>query len=301
MGGRRDMKVLIIDADPSFRTWAVATIRDMGLEPLVCENSWRAWRPIDQSQPGVILLGPTLQDNEREQFLGHAAELEKKPQSHPAQIVVALPQSVTAADQHRLIDLGAHDFLTLPCTKQQLRARIQMAAERQHALGDPNNTSALPEATEPAQVRASMNQCRAETRCRLALEKMPMLVMALDASGRIAAWNEKCERLTGFSAAEVVGRTSAYEKMFGMPGDGVAARFPGPEQGEQESKWKIVDRRGKRHTIEWSWQYHLQASSAGKTSPAEGTVWAIGRVVTTPTSSEVASSNLSLVSSPRSR
>ncbi|MCE5247329.1 PAS domain S-box protein, partial [bacterium] len=41
-------------------------------------------------------------------------------------------------------------------------------------------------------------------RLRLMLERMPALVCAFDAEGRAAMWNDECERVTGYLAAEVV-------------------------------------------------------------------------------------------------
>ena len=52
---------------------------------------------------------------------------------------------------------------------------------------------------EAAQLRAE------ESRLRLMLERMPALVCAFDAEGRAAMWNDECERVTGYAAAEVVG------------------------------------------------------------------------------------------------
>jgi len=53
-----------------------------------------------------------------------------------------------------------------------------------------------------------------EGRLRRVVEDMPVLMDAFDAEGNILLWNKECERLTGFSADEIVGNPRAMELLY---------------------------------------------------------------------------------------
>src|SRR5687768_6326478 len=44
-----------------------------------------------------------------------------------------------------------------------------------------------------------------ESRLRIVLENMPVMLFAIDEEGRCIAWNKESERITGYSQAEVLG------------------------------------------------------------------------------------------------
>ncbi len=48
-----------------------------------------------------------------------------------------------------------------------------------------------------------------EQRLRGVLENMPVMLTAFDAEGNIIVWNRECERVTGYSAAEIIGNPQA--------------------------------------------------------------------------------------------
>ncbi|TGD99039.1 putative bifunctional diguanylate cyclase/phosphodiesterase [Methylobacterium nonmethylotrophicum] len=71
----------------------------------------------------------------------------------------------------------------------------------------------------------------------------------LDPDGRVAAWNPGAEQLTGYRAAEVIGRTFAYGE---APGEGEAALAAAREAGRYETEGWWPRRDGSRfwaHTI----------------------------------------------------
>lgn len=49
---------------------------------------------------------------------------------------------------------------------------------------------------------------------RLALENFPVMVDAFDNNGNIAAWNRECERVTGYTAEEIIGNPRAMELLY---------------------------------------------------------------------------------------
>jgi len=52
-----------------------------------------------------------------------------------------------------------------------------------------------------------------ERRLRTIIEGMPVLMDAYDEHGLIVAWNSECERVSGYSAAEMIGNPNAMETL----------------------------------------------------------------------------------------
>src|SRR5271155_4690463 len=46
------------------------------------------------------------------------------------------------------------------------------------------------------------------------LQGMPVLMDAFDDDGCIVVWNAECERVSGYSAAEMIGNPLAFEKLY---------------------------------------------------------------------------------------
>lgn len=63
------------------------------------------------------------------------------------------------------------------------------------------------DATEQMRMQAELRA--SEERLRLIVQKMPIMITALDRDGNIAFWNEECERVTKYSAEEIVGNPHA--------------------------------------------------------------------------------------------
>lgn len=125
-------------------------------------------------------------------------------------------------------------------------------------------------------LRVSESHLRAsEQKFRGIVENMPVMMTALDDQGLICTWNRECERVTGFSAAQVIGNPKAYEWMF-------------PEREYQRRLFREISRRegefrswvwdlrcsdGKTKSIEWS--------SVSRRVPIAGwATWVIGVDVT---------------------
>lgn len=56
-----------------------------------------------------------------------------------------------------------------------------------------------------------------EERMRLAVQNLPVMVDAVDETGTIIMWNRECERVTGYSAEEMIGNPHAFELLFPDP------------------------------------------------------------------------------------
>ncbi|HET9961540.1 MAG TPA: CheR family methyltransferase [Nitrospiraceae bacterium] len=53
-----------------------------------------------------------------------------------------------------------------------------------------------------------------ESRLMKLLDSMPVMVAALDEQGKIIAWNKECERVTGYTAEEIVGRPDGLKWLY---------------------------------------------------------------------------------------
>ncbi len=86
------------------------------------------------------------------------------------------------------------------------------------------------------------------------IDRMPVLLDAFDERGEIALWNRECERVTGYTAGEIVGNGRAMELLY--PDPGYRARMmeqwmarPGSYRDWQ---WELTCKDGSRRTIAWS-------------------------------------------------
>jgi len=106
---------------------------------------------------------------------------------------------------------------------------------------------------------------------RLVLDGLPVLVNAVDRAGLFAFWNRECERVTGYTSAEVVGST-----------DVLALIYPDPVQRERMAElWRNPGRSFRDVETELTTKFgsvrHVIWSSLSLTYPVDGwDVWTVG-------------------------
>ncbi len=116
---------------------------------------------------------------------------------------------------------------------------------------------------------------QSERRLRLALENMPFLMYAFDSEGKVAMWNRECERVTGYSASEVLGRRGVMERLFPdkEARAGVIAAWNAPDAEFREREWEVTCADGSVKLIAWS--------NISRLVPIPGwLVWGVGVDVT---------------------
>lgn len=85
------------------------------------------------------------------------------------------------------------------------------------------------------------------------LQGMPVLMDAFDGDGCIVVWNAECERVAGYSAAEIVGNRSALEMLY----PDIEYRKFMLEQAKRRrdedysSVWELTAKDGTPKTVEW--------------------------------------------------
>ncbi|PSB57213.1 hypothetical protein C7B77_09135 [Chamaesiphon polymorphus CCALA 037] len=93
-----------------------------------------------------------------------------------------------------------------------------------------------------------------EEHLRQILQQMPVMLDAFDADGNIICWNQECERITGFSAEEVVGNPSIMELFY--PGAAYRQQMMAAwaERGNDYRNWEwdVTCKDGTICTISWS-------------------------------------------------
>ena len=104
------------------------------------------------------------------------------------------------------------------------------------------------------QVRTEIELRQSEERLRLLAQHMPVMLDALDADGTIIVWNRECERVTGYSAAEIVGNPRAWEILYP---DAADCHVIEAEKSVYCSNYRNVERQitckdGSVKTIAWS-------------------------------------------------
>lgn len=116
-----------------------------------------------------------------------------------------------------------------------------------------------------------------ERRLRLTLENLPVMVDALDKDGRMLLWNHECERVTGYSAEEMVGNPQALELLYPDPSyrEQMALALKdtlGSDPGPRRREWQITCKDGTHKTIAWSVNTQIRIPGYD--------VWGIGEDVT---------------------
>jgi two-component system cell cycle sensor histidine kinase/response regulator CckA len=93
-----------------------------------------------------------------------------------------------------------------------------------------------------------------EARLRRILEGMPIMLDAFDERGNLAAWNQECQRVTGYSAAEMVGNPRAIELLYPDRAYRERMHREWSQRGNNyyHWEWNLTCKDGSVRTISWS-------------------------------------------------
>jgi PAS domain S-box-containing protein len=93
-----------------------------------------------------------------------------------------------------------------------------------------------------------------EEQLRLVLQNMPVMMDAFDANGNIIIWNRESERVTGYSAQEMVGNPKAMELLYPNSDYRQQMMAAWVEQGNdyRDWEWEITGKDGSIKVISWS-------------------------------------------------
>lgn len=116
---------------------------------------------------------------------------------------------------------------------------------------------------------------RSEARFRSILENMPVMLDAFDQKGNIIAWNQECERVTGYTAAEVMGNPSIMQQLYPNTHYCQQQTSQWNQKGDdyRNWEWELTCKDGSIRTIAWS-------NIAAKVPVPGWATWGIGVDVT---------------------
>lgn len=89
---------------------------------------------------------------------------------------------------------------------------------------------------------------------RSILQHMPVMIDAFDARGLIVAWNQECERVTGYTAEEILGNPKAMEMLYPDTGYREQMVRQWRERGDDyyNWQWKMTAKDGSVKIVLWS-------------------------------------------------
>ena len=93
-----------------------------------------------------------------------------------------------------------------------------------------------------------------EERLRQVVQHMPVMLDAFDEDNRILVWNRECERVTGYTAGEIIGASDVLEILY--PNKGYLSRVLSEcaRRGEEFYNWEVdlTRKDGAVRTVAWS-------------------------------------------------
>lgn len=129
---------------------------------------------------------------------------------------------------------------------------VEIAANRLTFAGRSAGIALITDVTEQRQAETAVRQ--SEARMRRVLENMPVLLDAFDETGGVLVWNEECERVTGYSAEEIVGNPNAMDLLYPDLSYRQQMIKQWSERGNNYRSWEwdLISKDGTAKTIAWS-------------------------------------------------
>ncbi|XGV99408.1 MAG: PAS domain S-box protein [Leptolyngbya sp. BL-A-14] len=95
---------------------------------------------------------------------------------------------------------------------------------------------------------------RSEDRLQQILQNMPVMLGAFDEQNKMIVWNHECERVTGFSAAEIIGNPQAMTLLYPDTTYRQQMLEQWADRGNdyRDWEWEITCRDGSVKTVAWS-------------------------------------------------
>jgi PAS domain S-box-containing protein len=93
-----------------------------------------------------------------------------------------------------------------------------------------------------------------ENRLRRVIQDMPVMLNAMDKDGRLVAWNRECERVTGYSAEEMIGNPRAVEMLYPDPAYRQQVLEEWADRGGDFRNWEmeLTGKDGSTRIVSWT-------------------------------------------------
>jgi PAS domain S-box-containing protein len=90
-----------------------------------------------------------------------------------------------------------------------------------------------------------------EARLLRIMDALPVMIAALDEAGRFVSWNRECERVTGYSASEMVGNPLGFALLFPDEKSRAQALAARSRESAPMDPWQITRKDGVVRTVRW--------------------------------------------------
>jgi PAS domain S-box-containing protein len=106
--------------------------------------------------------------------------------------------------------------------------------------------------TERKRAEEALQQ--SEERLRLVLQKMPIMMDVFDEENNIIVWNQECERVTGYTADEIINNPKAMELLYPDPDylQSMTSEWSKRGYDYRNWEWNVTCKDGTVKTIAWS-------------------------------------------------
>jgi PAS domain S-box-containing protein len=200
------------------------------------ENVAAALAAMDDKSYDCILCDYLMDDTDGVQFLH---DLRSRGAATPFILLTGHGNETVAAQALRG---GADDYFTkeesLARCDRLVRSIKNLIKARKH---------------DETRKRAIEDLRLSEERLRQVVSNMPIMMDAFDERGVIVVWNKECERVTGYSAAEIVGNPDAMHLLY--PDKAYLQRMMGEWQKRGQYyrnwEWNVTCKDGTVKTIAW--------------------------------------------------
>jgi two-component system, cell cycle sensor histidine kinase and response regulator CckA len=179
------LPILIVDDDAQLRTSLQDVLRLQGYEPRIASSGAKALEVVRTMDvpPALAVVDLRLPDMDGIELAAQLHRLSELTQ------VIILTGHATLDSAVRAMRAQSYDYLVKPVAPDKLFTTLQTAGERWHR-----------------QV-AEVELHRTQELLRAVFEASPLPIVALDENETVRLWNGAAERLFGWTASEVVGRT----------------------------------------------------------------------------------------------
>lgn len=173
------------------------------------ENLAAGLERLKQGNIDIILLDLGLPDSSG---IRTFQKVQARAEGLPVIILTGLKDDRFAVES---VHAGAQDYLFKNLSQPDYMVRaIMYAIERKKIEKELReaNEELLAEIKERKKAENALK--KSEERLRMIVENMPVMLHAFDDEGNALAWNSECEKVTGFSAEEIIGNPQAAEMLY---------------------------------------------------------------------------------------
>ncbi len=280
--------ILIVDDDPATRLLIRRALQMYKYEIVEAVDGEQALLLYKQLGPSLVILDVMMPGINGIEV---CKRLREKDSSTPILMLTSLSDERAVEDAFQA---GADDFITKPPDWTILKRRVnrlvtarqaeKKLSEYQHQLERlvEDRTAELRSANQSLQQQIAERERAEEAielnkeRLRIVLENMPVMLVAVGIDGTPVVWNRECERVTGYSASEMLGKANWLDILY--PDAAYRASMLEAERRHSADyrnwEWATTCKDGSIHFIAWS-------NISSSLSIPGWSYWAIGMDVTT--------------------